>query len=144
MGADKRPKELKPFTPIRGTVHTATAAEGDILFPIRPERFDFCFEFERIHRISHFTTIVDNDGKERDILSDNMSFGRAGHGEFVTYFIGYSRYLWVIEKLLQGMFVEDPVGDYDRLLDFLKAITGLTFFAPSRPTLQAIERSSHP
>jgi putative iron-dependent peroxidase len=36
------------------------------------------------------TTIVEN-GKEIKILRDNMPFGRAGHGEFGTYFIGYSR-----------------------------------------------------
>ncbi|HEX8787822.1 MAG TPA: peroxidase, partial [Telluria sp.] len=36
------------------------------------------------------------------------------------------------------MFVGDPAGHYDRLLDFSKAKTGATFFAPSRPTLQAI------
>src|SRR5262247_2595727 len=27
-----------------------------------------------------------------------------------TYFIGYSRYLWVIEKMLQRMYVGDPPG----------------------------------
>src|ERR1700723_3424346 len=36
------------------------------------------------------TTIVEN-GKEIKILRDNMPFGSAAHGEFGTYFIGYSR-----------------------------------------------------
>ena len=36
------------------------------------------------------TTIVEN-GKEMQILRDNMPFGSPGHGEFGTYFIGYSR-----------------------------------------------------
>jgi putative iron-dependent peroxidase len=36
------------------------------------------------------TTIVEN-GKEVKILRDNMPFGRPAHGEFGTYFIGYSR-----------------------------------------------------
>ena len=36
------------------------------------------------------TTIVEN-GKEIKILRDNMPFGRPAHGEFGTYFIGYSR-----------------------------------------------------
>jgi len=39
---------------------------------------------------SALTTIVEN-GKEIKILRDNMPFGRPGHGEFGTYFIGYSR-----------------------------------------------------
>src|SRR6202162_4946472 len=43
------------------------------------------------------TTIVE-DGKEIKILRDNMPFGRAGHGEFGTYFIGYSRSPHTIEQ----------------------------------------------
>jgi putative iron-dependent peroxidase len=74
-------------------------------------------------RKSHKTlaTIVDADGNEHDILRDNMPFGSPGRREFGTYFIGYSRYLWVIEKMLQRMYVGDPPGDYDRLLDFSEA-----------------------
>ena len=91
-------------------------------------------------RKSHKTlaTIVDAEGVEHDILRDNMPFGRAGHGEFGTYFIGYSRRLWVIEKMLQRMFVGEPAGAYDRLLDFSTPHTGTTFFAPSRGLLQVL------
>ena len=91
-------------------------------------------------RKSHksLATIVDSDGAEYDILRDNMPFGRAGHQEFGTYFIGYSRYLWVIEKMLQRMYIGDPPGAYDRLLDFSTPHTGTVFFAPARATLQAI------
>lgn len=91
-------------------------------------------------RKSHKTlaTIVDADGAEHDILRDNMPFGRAGHGEFGTYFIGYSRRLWVIEKMLQRMFVGEPAGACDRLLDFSTPQTGVTFFAPSRAALQGL------
>ena len=91
-------------------------------------------------RKSHksLATIEDADGNEYDILRDNMPFGRPGQREFGTYFIGYSRYLWVIEKMLQRMFVGDPPGAYDRLLDFSTPHTGTTFFAPTRPMLQAI------
>ena len=91
-------------------------------------------------RKSHksLTTIVDEQGVEHDILRDNMPFGSAGRGEFGTYFIGYSRRLWVIEKMLERMFVGDPPGMYDRLLDFSSAMTGATFFAPSRKALTAL------
>jgi putative iron-dependent peroxidase len=44
----------------------------------------------------------------------------------------------VIEKMLQRMYVGEPPGAYDRLLDFSTPHTGATFFAPSRPTLQAL------
>src|SRR5215469_12342901 len=36
-------------------------------------------------------TVIAVDGREIKILRDNMPFGRPGHGEFGTYFIGYSR-----------------------------------------------------
>jgi putative iron-dependent peroxidase len=242
--SDKRPKELKPFAPIAGTPHMAPSTTGDLLFHIRSERPDLCFEFERIlldslgvgeagagvtvvdevsgfryfdardllgfvdgtanptgldlpasalvgdedadfaggsyvvvqkylhdlkawgetptplqeaimgrtkidnveiddddaPRKSHksLATIVDSDGNEYDILRDNMPFGRPGRQEFGTYFIGYSRYLWVIEKMLQRMYIGDPPGAYDRLLDFSTPHTGTTFFAPTRATLQTL------
>jgi putative iron-dependent peroxidase len=233
------PKELHPFAAIHGAVHTAPSTPGDILFHVRSERPDLCFEFVRIlmaslgdsvtvadevsgfryfdsrdllgfvdgtanptgldlpgsalvgdedaefaggsyvvvqkylhdldawgrvatpvqeeiigrtkidnieidddaaPRKSHkaLATIVDADGNEHDILRDNMPFGRPGHREFGTYFIGYSRYLWVIEAMLQRMYIGDPPGSYDRLLDFSKPQTGTTFFAPPRPALQTL------
>lgn len=238
-----RPKELKPFAPIQGAVHAAPSTGGDLLFHIRAERADLCFEFERIlldslgasvsvvdevsgfryfdardllgfvdgtanptgldlpasalvgaedpdfcggsyivvqkylHDLDAWTktptpvqeqiigrtkidnielddddaprkshkslaTIVDADGNEYDILRDNMPFGRPGQREFGTYFIGYSRYLWVIEKMLQRMFVGDPPGAYDRLLDFSTPQTGATFFAPARPALQGLVQAA--
>jgi putative iron-dependent peroxidase len=243
LGFDKKPHELKPFAPIKGATHSAPATPGDLLFHIRSERPDICFEFERIlldslgsavsvvdevtgfryfdardllgfvdgtanptgidlpvaalvgdedadfaggsyvvvqkylhdlaawaqiptplqekiigrtkidnieiddddaPRKSHksLATIVDDAGNEFDILRDNMPFGRPGQGEFGTYFIGYSRYLWVIEKMLQRMYVGDPPGSYDRLLDFSTPHTGTTFFAPCRPTLQKLAQTA--
>ena len=239
--SDRRPQELRPFASIRGPAHTAPSTPGDLLFHIRAERPDLCFEFERIlldnlgtgvkvvdevsgfryfdardllgfvdgtanptgldlpasalvgqedadfaggsyvvvqkylhdlqawaltttslqeeiigrtkidnieinddaaPRKSHksLATIVDADGKEYDILRDNMPFGRPGQQEFGTYFIGYSRYLWVIEKMLQRMYIGDPPGAYDRLLDFSTPHTGTTFFAPTRSALQTLVR----
>jgi putative iron-dependent peroxidase len=239
LDSESRPKELKPFAPIKGPVHAAPSTPGDLLFHIRSERPDMCFEFERIlldslgtaitvvdevsgfryfdardllgfvdgtanptgldlpasalvgdedadfaggsyvvvqkylhdlaawgetpthlqeeiigrtkidnieiddddaPRKSHksLNTITDADGNEYDILRDNMPFGRPGRQEFGTYFIGYSRYLWVIEKMLQRMYVGDPPGAYDRLLDFSTPHTGTTFFAPTRRMLQAM------
>jgi porphyrinogen peroxidase len=79
---------------------------------------------------SALTVIVEN-GKELKILRDNMPFGQPGRGEFGTYFIGYSRTPRVTELMLENMFVGRPPGNYDRLLDFSKAVTGGLFFAPS-------------
>jgi porphyrinogen peroxidase len=82
---------------------------------------------------SHVTlnTIVDADGGERQIVRFNMPFGRVGAGEFGTYFIGYARSADVIERMLVRMFVGEPPGNHDRLLDFSTALTGNLFFVPT-------------
>jgi putative iron-dependent peroxidase len=77
------------------------------------------------------TTIVDPDGTERQILRDNMPFGSAGRGEFGTYFIGYARTPEVTERMLERMFIGDPPGNHDRILDFSTAVTGTAFFVPT-------------
>jgi putative iron-dependent peroxidase len=82
-------------------------------------------------------TIRDDDGTERQILRFNMPFGRVGVGEFGTYFIGYARSPEVIERMLTNMFVGDPHGNYDRLLDFSTAVTGNLFFVPTVECLEA-------
>jgi porphyrinogen peroxidase len=91
-------------------------------------------------RKSHksLATIEDEAGRELAILRDNMPFGRPGAGEFGTYFIGYAGRLWVIERMLERMFVGVPPGAYDRLLDFSTAITGTTFFVPTASMLQTL------
>ncbi len=83
------------------------------------------------------TTIVE-DGKEVKILRDNMPFGRPTESEFGTYFIGYSRSPRTIEQMLQNMFVGRPPGNYDRLLDFSRAVTGNLFFVPSATFLDDV------
>jgi porphyrinogen peroxidase len=234
------PAELHPFPAVTGAVHTAPSTPGDLLFHIRADRRDLCFELERqlldqlgdavevedetegfryfdardllgfvdgtanpvgddlaastlvgdeddgvrdgsyvvvqkyVHPLASWsaltteqqeqvlgrtkadnielpdaaadaqkshktlTTIVDDDGVEHDILRDNMPFGAPGRGEFGTYFIGYARELWVIERMVERMFVGDPVGRHDRLLDFSTALTGTTFFAPSATLLASL------
>lgn len=81
-------------------------------------------------------TTIDENGKEMKILRDNMPFGRPGHGEFGTYFIGYSRSPRTTEQMLENMFIGRPPGNYDRLLDFSRAVTGSLFFAPSATFLE--------
>lgn len=83
-------------------------------------------------------TSIEVDGKEVKILRDNMPFGKPSEGEFGTYFIGYSRSPKVTEQMLQNMFVGRPAGNYDRLLDFSRAVTGSLFFAPSETFLERL------
>jgi porphyrinogen peroxidase len=236
-----RPAELHPFPAVKGATHTAVSTPGDLLFHIRAERRDLCFEFERqlieilgdavsvvdetngfryfdvrdllgfvdgtanpvgpavpasilvaeedsssiggsyivvqkyVHNLKAWrslkaeqqeaiigrtkldnielddaaadqqkahkslATIEDENGVEHDILRDNMPFGSPGSGEFGTYFIGYSRRLWVIEKMLQRMFIGDPPGLHDRILDYSTPLTGSTFFAPSASLLASLD-----
>jgi putative iron-dependent peroxidase len=233
-----RPAELHPFREIRAGARHAVATPGDLLFHIRAERMDLCFELatqimtrlgeavspaDEVHGFRYFddrdiigfvdgtenprgdaateavligdedptfaagsyvivqkylhdldawnalstevqeriigrtklsdielddsvkptsahnalTTIVEN-GKEIKILRDNMPFGRAAHGEFGTYFIGYSRSPRTIEQMLENMFIGRPPGNYDRLLDFSRAVTGNLFFVPSVAFLESV------
>ncbi|KAF9894968.1 hypothetical protein FE257_004592 [Aspergillus nanangensis] len=236
-----RPAELHPFREVKGKVHTAISTPGDLLFHIRSERRDICFEFEKqlldllgdtvtvvddtvgfryfdvrdllgfvdgtanpvgqalpeattvgdedapssggsyilvqkyLHDLkgwksqsteqqeaiigrtkldnvelddaeegqqqSHKTlnTIEDENGDEQDVLRDNMPFGSPGSGEVGTYFIGYTRRLWVIEKMLERMFIGNPPGLHDRILDYSTPVTGVTFFAPSASTLASLD-----
>ncbi|CAI4214157.1 unnamed protein product [Parascedosporium putredinis] len=234
-----RPAELHPFKEFEGAKHKAISTPGDLLFHIRSERRDICFEFERqllaklgdatkvedetvgfryfdlrdllgfvdgtanpvgsvvdesvlvaeedpkaiggsyivVQKYTHdlktwgelsteaqeaiigrtklenielddaesgqrshktLSTIETEDGEEFDILRDNMPFGSPGSGEFGTYFIGYSRRLWVIEKMMERMFVGEPPGLHDQILDYSTPKTGTTFFAPSTKILQSL------
>ena len=237
-----RPSELHPFREIRGDVHTAVSTPGDLLFHIRADRRDICFEFERqlmdalgdavkvvdetvgfryfdardllgfvdgtanpvgpavpesvlvaeedaasaggsyvvvqkyLHDLASWrglsteqqervigrtkldnqelddapdgqqqshkslVTIEDENGDEQDIVRDNMPFGSPGSKEYGTYFIGYSRRLWVAEKMLERMFIGHPPGKHDRILDFSRAVTGVTFFAPSAGVLANLSK----
>ena len=89
------------------------------------------------------TTIVEN-GKELDIVRDNMPFGDVAKGEFGTYFIGYARSPARIEQMLVNMFVGRPPGNYDRLLDVSQAITGSLFFVPSATFLENVDPKTAP
>jgi porphyrinogen peroxidase len=83
-------------------------------------------------------TVIEENGKEIKILRDNMPFGRPGHGEFGTYFIGYSRTPRTIELMLENMFIGRPPGNYDRILDFSTAVTGSLFFIPTASFLDDV------
>jgi porphyrinogen peroxidase len=83
------------------------------------------------------TTIVE-DGQEVKIVRDNMPFGNVGKGEYGTYFIGYSRTPATTELMLRNMFIGRPEGNYDRLLDVSRAVTGGLFFVPSAALLESL------
>ena len=83
-------------------------------------------------------TIIEENGVELKIVRANMPFGEVGKGEFGTYFIGYCRTPRRIEQMLENMFVGKPPGNYDRLLDVSRAVTGTLFFVPSATFLDDV------
>jgi porphyrinogen peroxidase len=227
-----RPAELHPFIELTGPRHTAPATPGDLLFHIRAETMDVCFELagrilkamagavtvvDEVHGFRYFdnrdllgfvdgtenpdgpiavnattigdedpdfagscyvhvqkymhdmsswdslsvteqervigrtkledieldddvkpsnshiavNVITDDDGNELKIMRANMPFGELGTDEFGTYYIGYSRTPQVTETMLRNMFLGDPPGNTDRILDFSTALTGCLFFTPT-------------
>jgi porphyrinogen peroxidase len=76
-------------------------------------------------------TIIDESGRQRQILRANMPFGSVGSAEFGTYYIAYASHPEVIEQMLSNMFIGNPPGNTDRILDFSTPLTGNLFFVPS-------------
>jgi putative iron-dependent peroxidase len=89
-------------------------------------------------------TNIEENGQQLEILRDNMPFGDVGKGEFGTYFIGYARSPSRIERMLENMFVGQPPGNYDRLLDVSRAVTGSLFFVPTAAFLEDSATAGNP
>jgi putative iron-dependent peroxidase len=88
--------------------------------------------------------ITGPDGQERQIMRFNMPFGRVGAGEFGTYYIAYARTSELIESMLTHMFIGDPPGNTDRILDFSTAVAGSLFFVPSADLLEDLTAAGAP
>lgn len=89
--------------------------------------------------------IEDADGNEIDIVRDNMPYGDVnGEGDKGTFYIAYSRGPEVSEEMLRNMFLGDPPGNYDRLLDFTTAVSGAQFFAPPAEFLDELPPAPTP
>lgn len=84
------------------------------------------------------TNIEDEDGNELKIVRANMPFANPAKNEFGTYFIGYAGTFSTTRKMLENMFIGDPIGNTDRLLDFSTAVTGTLFFIPSTDLLEEL------
>jgi porphyrinogen peroxidase len=83
-------------------------------------------------------TLTGPDGEQLQIIRANMPFGQVGTGEFGTYYIAYAATPAVTEQMLVNMFLGQPPGNTDRILDFSTAVTGCLFFAPSADFLDAL------
>lgn len=76
-----------------------------------------------------------NIGDDLKVVRDNMPFGNVASNEMGTFFICYASTFSTVEKMLKQMFIGNPAGNYDRILDFSTAVTGALFFVPSMDML---------
>ncbi|WP_291438610.1 Dyp-type peroxidase [Desulfovibrio sp.] len=91
---------------------------------------------ENAHNV--LTNIEDAEGNELKIVRANMPFASPAKDEFGTYFIGYAGTFSTTRKMLENMYIGDPVGNTDRLLDFSTATTGTLFFVPPMEMLEEL------
>ena len=83
-------------------------------------------------------TTIEESGEELKIVRAGTPFGEVGKGAFGTYFIGYARSPRRMEQMIENMFIGKPPGNYDRLLDFSRAVTGTLFFVPTATFLEDV------
>ena len=76
---------------------------------------------------------VEVDGEEVKMLRQNRPYGNAL--ENGTVFVGFAASASVIKTSLRQMITADEKGNYDRLLDFVEAKTGVNFFIPPQAFL---------
>lgn len=88
--------------------------------------------------------IADEEGKELAIVRGNLPFASPSRGEYGTYFIGYARDPAITEQMMHNMFIGRPEGNYDRMLDYSRPVTGTLFFVPSAPMLEALAEGALP
>jgi putative iron-dependent peroxidase len=82
--------------------------------------------------------VIEENGKELEIVRHSMPYGTVSeHGLF---FVAYCRTLDIPEKMLGRMMGAAGDGVSDRLMDFSRAVTGATFFAPSLKVLARLVR----
>jgi putative iron-dependent peroxidase len=82
--------------------------------------------------------VIEEDGEELEILRHSFPYGTTSeHG---LLFVAYTRDLAIPEKMLARMYGTSGDGLHDRLMEFTRAVSGATFFAPSENTLRALAR----
>ena len=81
---------------------------------------------------------VTNIGDDLKIIRDNMPWANTSKGEYGTYFIAYAGTFTTARQMLENMFIGNPVGNTDHLLDFSTPLTGTLFFVPSYDLLNKL------
>jgi len=82
--------------------------------------------------------VIKRDGEELQILRQSYPWGTVR--EAGLYFVAYTKSLDIFDLILARMMGASDDGRHDRLMEFSRAVTGATFFAPSLETLASLQR----
>ena len=80
--------------------------------------------------------VIEEDGRELEILRHSSPYGTTS--ECGLFFIAYTRDLAIPEKMLRRMMGAADDGLHDRLMEFTRAVSGATFFAPALAALRSL------
>src|SRR5690606_31661951 len=86
---------------------------------------------------SPLKSITDENGTDFRIVRDNLPSCNPSKGELASYFIIYANKFSTTQRMLENMFLGDPIGNYDRILDFSTAETGTLFFVATQDMLDS-------
>jgi len=82
--------------------------------------------------------VIEEHGEELEIVRHSFPYGTVS--EAGLFFIAYTKDLGITDKMLRRMMGAAGDGLHDHLMDFTRAVTGATFFAPSLPVLRSLGR----
>jgi len=80
--------------------------------------------------------VIEENGAELEIVRHSFPYGNTS--ECGLFFIAYTRDLAIPERMLERMLGASGDGLHDRLMDFTRAVSGATFFAPSEAVLHQL------
>ncbi|KAF0811490.1 putative deferrochelatase/peroxidase YfeX [Andreprevotia sp. IGB-42] len=81
--------------------------------------------------------VIEEKGEELAMLRRSMPYGAPG-GEQGLYFVSYCHTPTVFEKMLARMIAPTTDGRVDHMLNFTRAVTGASLFAPSQEKLRSL------
>ncbi|MDG2308279.1 MAG: Dyp-type peroxidase [Candidatus Binatia bacterium] len=82
--------------------------------------------------------VIEEKGEELEIVRHSFPYGDSS--EAGLFFIAYTNDLAIPFKMLDRMLGASGDGKHDHLMDYTKAVSGATFFAPSLSVLRSIAR----
>ena len=81
-------------------------------------------------------TVIEEDGEELEVVRHSFPYGTTS--ERGLFFIAYTRDLGIPDKMLARMMGTSADGLHDHLMDYTRAVSGATFFAPSLRLLRSL------